>query len=72
MLLDVRIYRIHAGKRPAFHALVRDETVPMARVYGQRVIAFGPSSYESGIYYLVRAFRSAAERTRLARRLLRQ
>ena len=63
MILDVRIYRIHAGKRDEFHALVRDETIPMAERDGQNVVDFGPSTHDDDSYYLIRAFSSADERS---------
>lgn len=62
MILDVRIYKIHAGKRDEFHALVRDETIPMARRYGQNIVDFGPSEHDEDSYYLIRAFSSPEER----------
>ncbi len=64
MILDVRIYKIHAGKRGEFHALVRDETIPMARRYGQNVVDFGPSEHDDDSYYLIRAFSSLDERAK--------
>jgi hypothetical protein len=63
MILDVRIYKIHAGKRDEFHALVRDETIPMASRYGQSVVDFGPSEHDDDSYYLIRAFPSLEVRT---------
>jgi hypothetical protein len=62
MILDVRIYKIRAGKRDEFHALVRDETIPMARRCGQNVVDFGPSAHDEDSYYLIRAFASLDER----------
>lgn len=63
MILDVRVYRIRAGKRDEFHALARDETIPMARRFGQEVVDFGPSTHDADSYYLIRAFPSIDERT---------
>jgi ketosteroid isomerase-like protein len=68
MLLDVRIYRIHAGRRAEFDVLVRHETVPMARRYGQQVLAFGPSAHDDDSYFLIRAFGSPEERTEMLAR----
>jgi hypothetical protein len=64
MLLDVRLYKLHAGKRDEFDALVRHETIPMARRYGQRIVDFGPSAHDADTYYLIRAFTSAEDRAR--------
>lgn len=61
MLLDVRIYKVHAGKRAEFDALARNETIPMARRYGQWIVAFGPSAHDDDTYYLMRAFSSAED-----------
>ncbi len=64
MLLDVRIYKLHPGRRDDFHVLVRDETVPLAVRDGQQVVAFGPSAHDDDSYYLMRAFTSAEHRAR--------
>jgi hypothetical protein len=64
MLLDVRIYTLHSGKRDKFDSLVRNETIPLARRYGHMVVDFGPSAHDDDSYYLIRAFKSAEERVR--------
>jgi hypothetical protein len=62
MLLDVRVYRIRDGRRDEFHALARDETIPMARRHGHVVVGFGPSIHDQDSYYLIRAFVDEEER----------
>ena len=62
MILDVRIYKLHPGTRDEFDALVRDETIPMAKRYGHTVVDFGPSTHDDDTYYLIRAFTSAEDR----------
>lgn len=64
MLLDVRIYKLHPGRRDDFHVLVRDETVPFALRDGQQIVDFGPSAHDDDTYYLMRAFASAEHRAR--------
>lgn len=61
-LLDIRIYRIQAGKGAEFDTLVRNETVPLARNFGHAVLGFGPSVEDSDIYCLVRWFPTREER----------
>lgn len=61
-MLDLRIYRIKPGKCEEFDSLVREETVPLARSFGQQVVTFGRSLEDDDVYFLVRAFASAAER----------
>ena len=62
MLLDVRIYRLHAGKRNDFDSLVRNQTIPLARRFGHQVVDFGPSAHDDDNYYLIRVFDSSADR----------
>jgi hypothetical protein len=62
MLLDVRIYRLHAGKRNDFDSLVRNQTIPLARRFGHQVVDFGPSAHDDDTYYLIRVFDSGADR----------
>jgi len=64
MLLDVRLYQIKSGKRQEFDALVREETIPLARRYGHAVVDFGPSIHDEDSYYLIRAFTTDEERRR--------
>lgn len=56
------MYLIRDGRRDEFHALARDETIPMARRYGHIVVGFGPSLHDEDSYYLIRAFGDEEER----------
>lgn len=65
MLFDVRIYKVSPGKADAFYELAREETLPLARSVGHRIVAFGASEADEDTFYLVRSFESGEERTRL-------
>lgn len=61
-MLDVRLYRIKPGRRGEFHALARDETLPLARSHGHQVVVYGPSTHDEDAYYLIRAFSDDEQR----------
>jgi hypothetical protein len=62
--VEFRSYNLIPGQREAFEHLVR-ETLPLLALHGIDVVAYGPSLHDSTTYFLIRAFRSPAERLRL-------
>ena len=63
-LLEIRTYRIVAGRRDEFHGRFEDGALPMLRRWGIDVVGFGPSIEDDEHWVLLRAFLSAEERTR--------
>ncbi|CAN5472247.1 hypothetical protein BH09CHL1_BH09CHL1_29090 [soil metagenome] len=63
LVLEIRTYRIKPGMRDAFHHLVADESIPLVRAHGMRVVQFGPSLHDADSYVLMRAFTSLEQRT---------
>jgi len=61
-VLDIRTYRTVEGKRDEFVRIMADGAVPMLRRYGVEVVAFGPSIHDDVHAFLIRFFRSLAER----------
>jgi hypothetical protein len=65
--VEFRSYNLIPGQREAFEHLVR-ATLPLLALHGIDVVAYGPSQHDSTTYFLVRAFRSPAERLHLEER----
>jgi hypothetical protein len=61
-VLDLRTYRLRPGAGAQFARIVADDALPMLERFGIDVVAHGPSLEDPDTYYLVRRFRSAAER----------
>jgi hypothetical protein len=61
-VLEVRTYRIAAGKRDEFHRIFRDGVVPMLGRHGITVVGFGPSVQDEDHYFLMRAYPSVEHR----------
>lgn len=61
-VVEIRGYALHPGSRDRFHALMRDEAVPMLRRWGVDVVAHGPSPHDEDTYYLLRSYRDLGER----------
>jgi hypothetical protein len=61
VVLEIRTYRLKAGREEGFHRVVAEQSVPLLRRFGIDVVRFGPSEQsEDGFvdYVLVRAFES--------------
>src|SRR4029453_5466767 len=67
--LEIRIFTVHAGTRDEFERISREGTIPLMRRLGITVVAHGPSLNNDDGYYLLRAFRSEAERGTLSQSL---
>jgi NIPSNAP len=61
-VLDLRTYRLVPGGGEEFDRIARDRALPMLGRFGIDVVGYGPSLDDSDVYYLVRAFPSAARR----------
>lgn len=61
-VLDLRTYKLVSGGGKEFDRIVRERAVPMLHRFGIDLIGFGPSTDDGDLYYLMRAFPSAAER----------
>jgi hypothetical protein len=61
-VLDIRTYRVVAGGGEKLDRIVREGSIPMLQRFGIHVVGYGPSLDDSDVYYLIRAFPSAARR----------
>jgi len=67
VILEIRTYRLRPGTGEEFVRVMREESVPLLREAGLRVIACGPSLAGDGDEeeaYLMRAFDSLEQRER--------
>jgi hypothetical protein len=62
-VLEIRTYRILAGRRDEFHRRFEDGALPTLGRWGIDVVGFGPSVDDDEHWVLLRAFPSLAERT---------
>jgi hypothetical protein len=63
-VLEIRTYRLKPGTRDEFVRIMRDESLPLLRRHGIRVLDAGPSLVSEDGHeeaYLIRAFASIAE-----------
>jgi hypothetical protein len=61
-VLDLRTYKLVAQSGEEFDRIFRERALPMLQRHGIEVVGFGPSLEDADLYYLMRAFRSAALR----------
>ena len=59
-VVEFRTYRLKAGVRPAFHALMEAESLPLLRAWGMDVVAFGPCREDADGCVLIRAYADEA------------
>ena len=62
MVVELRVYTLKAGSRPAFQARFEKQILPMLERFGVKVVAASPSLHDADSFCLVRAFPSAEER----------
>ena len=60
-LVEILSYRLKANSAPAFHKLVREQSVPLLTAWGTDVVAYGISAHEADAYYLIRAYKDRAD-----------
>ena len=58
-LVEILSYRLKANTAPAFHKLVREQSVPLLTAWGTDVVAYGISAHEADAYDLIRAYKDA-------------
>jgi NIPSNAP protein len=61
-ILDIRTYKLVAGRRDEFDRIVREHALPMLQRDGIRVVVTGPSLHDDDHYVLIRSFHSLEER----------
>jgi hypothetical protein len=61
-ILDIRTYKLVAGRRDEFDRIVREHALPMLRRHGIHVVVTGPSLHDEDHYALIRSFHSLEER----------
>jgi hypothetical protein len=61
-VLDLRTYKLVAGGAEEFDRIFRERILPMLERFGIEVVGYGPSLDDGDLYYLMRAFGSAAQR----------
>jgi hypothetical protein len=61
-VLEIRTYKLAAGKRDEFDRIFREGALPMLGRHGIHVVGHGRSLVDADHYYLARAFSSAARR----------
>ena len=64
MVLELRVYTLKAGTRPAFRQRFEQQILPMLERFEVKVVAAGPSLHDADSFCLVRAFPSVEERER--------
>ena len=52
-LVEILSYRLKANSAPAFHKLVREQSVPLLTAWGTDVVAYGISAHEADAYFPV-------------------
>ncbi|WP_429038934.1 NIPSNAP family protein [Aeromonas media] len=63
-VLEIRNYRLKAGSRAIFHALVAEQSLPLHREWGMDVVNHGPSLHDPDVYFLMRAYDDLEELNR--------
>jgi hypothetical protein len=63
-IVEIRSYNLCPGSGAAFHALVREKSLPMLAKWKVDVVAVGPSLHDPDSYILIRAYDSPEHRQR--------
>jgi hypothetical protein len=61
-VLELRIVRLHHGRRNEFAVRFHDQLLPMLRSHGMEIIHYGPSLHDEDSFFMIRAWPSVAER----------
>jgi hypothetical protein len=61
-ILEIRTYKLKAGRRDDFDRMFREHALPMLQRYGIVVVGSGASLHDEDHYILIRAFPSLASR----------
>jgi quinol monooxygenase YgiN len=62
--LEILVYRVHPGRREAFHHALQTVALKTMEGAGLTVVGFGPSSHDADTYFLLRAYPSLEFRAR--------
>lgn len=62
MVVEILILNLKSGTRDEFHAVYVSQSLPLLKKWGINVIAHGASSHDENTYYVIRSFKSLAER----------
>lgn len=54
-------YALKPGTGAVFHSVMVNESIPLHRLFGIQVLAFGNSIHDADSYYLLRAFQDVSE-----------
>ena len=57
--IEILQYTLHKGTGAAFHAIMREISVPLHQRHKIDVVSFGNSLHDPDCYYLIRAFDSS-------------
>ena len=60
--VEIRSYNLKQGSRGEFHRLVVETSLPLLEKWRVDVVAYGPSPHDDDSYYLIRAYKSLADR----------
>src|SRR5512143_1510555 len=60
--VEIRTYNLRPGTRHAFHEKMLHQALPMLKRWKVDVVSFGPSPHDEDTYYLIRAYKSLADR----------
>ena len=63
-VLEIRNYRLKAGSRAIFDAVVGEQSLPFHREWGLDVVNHGPSLHDPDVYFLMRAYDDLEELNR--------
>jgi NIPSNAP len=61
-VLDLRTYQLVPGGGAEFDRIFREHSLPMLERHEIEVVGYGPSLEDADLYFLMRAFPSAARR----------
>ncbi|MEP7156058.1 MAG: NIPSNAP family protein [Betaproteobacteria bacterium] len=61
-IVEIRSYNLKPGTREEFKRILRTEARPMLARHGTDVVAAGPSLVEADSFFIMRAYRDAADR----------
>jgi hypothetical protein len=61
-VVEILTLTLKPGTRDHFHRIYVSEALPLLRKWNFRVVAHGPSQHDRDSYFVIRAFKSLADR----------
>lgn len=61
-MIEILILNLKPGTREDFHQLFLESSLPLQKKWKLEVVAHGPSFHDENSYYVLRAFKSLADR----------